>query len=429
MDYQGRLAGLLALFLISEFLSQGRGPWIGLVVALAILVVGMTHSKTRWKAIAALLIGMAVLGGLTAKMNPVVAQRFASLTHVTQDESLSQRFVYYRAALRAVREHPVSGIGFENFRNSYPSYRAADDIWFFDNIIPTMVHNGYLETALNNGIPALLLYLALLATVIIMLGRKISYEADRGRRDFLLGCLAALSAYLIQDMSGWLNMALTPVFWVMLGLAANQAVQTAPSPSVSWTKPLVVAFSGLMVVLSLYLINNSYARLVADSRLFEAQSLDVRSEWRETESFVNQALLKLPEDSHTEMVASQIYANRFLASHEPETYARCHELLESSYRHNPFERMRLINLIALEGAAIELGQISTSSEFAQKALTILTESDRDNPVFHDFKAKFFATQGRFNDALAAIREARRLAPQEERYRLREAEYQKSISTR
>src|SRR3989338_7554508 len=102
-----------------------------------------------------------------------------------------------------------------------------------------------------------------------------------------------------------------------------------------------------MVVLSLYLINNGYARLVADSRLFEAQSLDVRSQWRETETLVKQALLVLPDDSHAEMVASQIYANRFLASHEPEAFARCHELLESSYRHNPFERMRLIHLIAL----------------------------------------------------------------------------------
>lgn len=423
------LAGLLVLFLISEFLSQGRGAWIGLAVAMTILVFGMTLSKARWKVIAALLAGVVVLGGLTAKLDPVVAQRFTSLTHVTQDESLSQRFVYYRAAFRAVREHPVAGIGFENFRNSYPSYRAADDIWFFDNIIPTMVHNGYLETALNNGIPALLLYLALVATVLVRLGSTLPHEEVRGRRDLLLGLLAALSAYLVQDMSGWLNMGLAPAFWIALGLAVNQTAKTAPFPSDSWTKPLAITFTGLMVVLSLYLLNTGYARLTADSRLFEAQSLDVRSQWRETESLVDQALLSLPEDSHTEMVASQIYANRFMASHEPEAYARCHELLESSYRHNPFERMRLINLIALEGTAIELGQISTSSEFAKKALDILTETDRDNPAFHEFKAKFFAAQGRFNEALAAIQEARRLAPQDESYRSREAEYQKRLSAR
>ena len=421
------LASLLALFLVSEFLSQGRGPWAGLVVAAVILVVGMTHSKARWKAIAALLTGMVVLAGLAAKLNPMVAQRFATLAHITQVESINIRFIYYRAALRAIREHPVTGIGFENFRNSYPSYRGDDDTYFFNNITPTMVHNGYLETALNNGIPALLLYLVLVATVLVKLGRELSHNEDRNRRDLLLGLLAALSAYLVQDMSGWLDMALTPIFWVMLGLAANQAGQTTPRPSISWAKPLLVTFSGLMLALSLYLLDNGYARLIADSRLFEAQSLDVKSQWRETESLVNQALLTLPADSRTEMVAGQIYVNRFMASHEPGAYSRGHELLEASYRHNPFDRMRLINIVALERAALELGLISASSDFAQNALAVLSETDRDNPPFHEFKAKFLAAQGRFNEALAAIREARRLAPQEEHYRSSEAEYQRLIS--
>ena len=423
------LGSLLAMFLVSEFLSQGRGPWAGLVVAALILVIGMTQSKTRWKAVAALLAGMVVLGSLAAKLNPAVAQRFATLTHITQDESINQRFMYYRAALRAVREHPVTGIGFENFRNSYPSYRGADDTYFFSNVMPTMVHNGYLETALNNGIPALLLYLALVGTVLIKLIRTLPRDEDRDRRDLLLGLLAALSAYLVQDLSGWLDFALASAFWITLGLAVNQASHATPRLPLSWTKPLIITFSGSMIVLSMYLLNNGYDRLIADARLFEAQSLDVTSQWRETESLVNQALLSLPEDSRTEMVAGQIYANRFVASHEAGAYTRSHELLEASYRHNRFDRMRLINIIALERAALELGLISSSTDFAQEALTILTETDRDNPAFRELEAKFFAAQGRFDEALAAIQEARRLAPQEESYRLSEAEYQKKLSAR
>lgn len=423
------LASLLALFIVSEFLSQGRGPWIGLVVAMVILAVGMTQAKSRWKVVAALLAGVVVLGGLTARLNPMVAQRFATLTQVSQDQSLNQRFVYYRAALRVVREHPVTGIGFENFRNSYPSYRAADDIWFFDNVIPTMVHNGYLETALNNGIPALLLYLALVATVLVRLGRQLAREADRERRDLLLGLLAALSAYLVQDMSGWLDMALASAFWVTLGLAVNQTRQAASGPAQPWAKLITIAFSGLMMVLSLYLLNHGYARIIADANLFKAQSLDVRTQWRETESLVNLGLLALPGDSRTEMIAGQIYGKRFIASHDLSAYAKSHELLESSYRHNPFDRMRLVNIVTLERAALELGQISAPSDFAQKALETLSETDRDNPGFHEFKAMFFAAQGRFNEALAAIREALRLAPRDERYRASEAEYLKLISAR
>jgi len=418
----------LALLLISEFLSQGRGAWIGLVVATIILIVGLARSKGRWKIIAVFLAGIVLLAGLAAKLNPMVAQRFATLSHISQDESINQRFIYYRAALRAVKEHPVAGIGFENFRNAYPQYWGADDIYFFNNVIPTMVHNGYLEAALNNGIPALVLYLALVAVVLVKLGRELSKEASGDRRDLLLCILATLAAYLVQDLTGWLDLALAPAFWIMLGLAMNQAEQPVPGTSTPATKHAITAFSGLMIVLSLYLLTDAYARVITDSRLFRAQSLDVRTQWRDAESLVKEALSSLPADSRTELVAGQIYASRFMATHDRETYARSRELLESSYDHNRFDRMRLVNIAALEVAALELGQIGAASEFARKALTVLAKTDGDNPAFHEFRAKFFVAQGDFYEALKAIREARRLAPQEDRLRLIESEYRQKFDS-
>src|SRR5471030_2942017 len=244
-----------------------------------------------------------------------------------------------------------------------------------------MVHSGYLQTALTNGIPALLLYLALVAGVLIKLVRELSHDEDRDRHDLLLGFLAALSAYLIQDLVGWLDMALTSTFWIMLGLALNLASQNTPRSSAWWTKPVVATFSGLMVLLSLYLLNDRYARVIADTHLFKAQALDVRMQWPDVESLVNKALSSLPGDSRTEMVAGQIYANRFVSLHDPRAYARSRELLESSFDHNRFDRLRLVNIVALESAALELGQISMASDFAQKAISALSETDRNNPDF------------------------------------------------
>ena len=178
----------------------------------------------------------------------------------------------------------------------------------------------------------------------------------------------------------------------------------------------------MMVVLSLYLFSNLYARVIADAHLFHAQALDVRTQWPATDARLNKALSSLSGDSRTESVAGQIYASRFVSTHDPQAYARSRELLESSFNHNRFDRLRLVNIVALESAALELGQIGTASDFAQAAINMLAATDRDNPGFHEFKAKFFAAQGRFGEALAAIREARRLAPQDEGLRSREAEY-------
>jgi hypothetical protein len=418
------IAALLGLFFVSEFLSQGRGPWMGLVAAAVILAVGLTRSKAGWKLVGAMLLGTVILAGVAARLSPTVAQRFTTLTQIGHDESLRQRFMYYRAALRAIREHPVAGIGFENFRNAYPAYRSAEDIYFFDNVIPTMVHDGYLQTALTNGIPALLLYLTLVACVLIKLLRHLSHGEDRDRNDVMLAFLAALSAYLVQDLTGWLDMATASSFWIMLGLALNLAGQNAPAAaSPAWIKPAIIAYCASTAVLSLYLLNDHYARVIADAELFEAQALDIRTQWPETEALVNKAHKRFPGDSRSELVAAQIYAKRFVTLHDPSAYARSRALFESSYDHNRFERLRLVNIVALETAALELGQISKASDFAQEAMASLSGTDRDNPGFHEFKAKFLAAQGRFAEALTAIREAQRLAPQDQRFRSREAEYE------
>ena len=420
------LGGLLALLLVSEFLSQGRGPWMGLAVAAVVLAIGLVRAKAGLKAVAAMLLALVMLAGVAAKLSPLAAERFATLTNLSHDESLRQRFVIYKAALHAVREHPIAGIGFDNFRNSYPSYRAAEDAYFFKGVIPTMVHDGYLQMAVTNGIPALFLYLALVAGVLIKLVRELSRERDRDRHDLLLGFLAALSAYLVQDLVGWLDMAVTSAFWVALGLALSLADQHTPRSSAAWAKPVIAGLAGLMVLLALYLLNDRYARAVADTSLFEAQALDVRMQWRRTEVLVDKALASLPRDSRTEMVAGQIYAMRFASSHDPRAYARSRELLESSYSHNHFDRLRLVNIVSLETLALERGRIGSASDFAQGAIGTLAKTDGDNPDFHELKAQFFAARGRYGEALAAIREARRLVPQEEHFRSLEAEYEAEL---
>ena len=416
------LAALLALLLVSEFVSQGRGPWVGLLVALCILLAGLIGARFRWQAAALLLAAMALLAGLAALVSPAIAQRFASLTRLAGDESINQRFIYYRAAIRAIGEHPIVGIGFENFRNIYPAYRGPDDVYFFRNIIPTMVHNGYIETALNNGMAALLLYVALIGVVLFRLGRQIRLAQDPARRDLLLCLLAAICAYLVQDLSGWLDQALASVFWVTLGLAANQSGAAPATGARPVHHGLALAFVGVMALASVYMLRDGYARVRADASLFKAQALDARTQWREVESLIDDALSNLPSDSRTEGVAARLYANRFLMTHDPALYARSHALFEASYGHNRFDRMRLINMTALEIEAIKSGVIGAGSALAVQALDKLSQTDGDNPDFHEFKASFFAVQDQFDKALAAIGEAVKRDPKNDHYRELEAQY-------
>jgi hypothetical protein len=180
--------------------------------------------------------------------------------------------------------------------------------------------------------------------------------------------MAMICAYLVQDLSGRLDLGLARVFWVTLGLAVNQSRRAAATGRDFAPHALSLTFVGIMALVCVYLLADGYARLRADSHLFEAQSPEVRTQWPEVESRVSNAHAALPSDSRTEMMSAQLYANRFLATREPAAYARSHALFEASYAHNPFDRMRLVNVIALETNALQLDVTSKGSDFAGKAL-------------------------------------------------------------
>jgi putative inorganic carbon (HCO3(-)) transporter len=63
-----------------------------------------------------------------------------------------------------------------------------------------MVHNGYLQTALTNGLPALLLYLLLIALIVIGIYKAYRGAPERDRKVLLLAFLAAIIGYLLQDL-------------------------------------------------------------------------------------------------------------------------------------------------------------------------------------------------------------------------------------
>src|SRR4029077_8737563 len=93
-----------------------------------------------------------------------------------------------------------------------------------DDTIPTMVHNGYLELAVWTGIPGLLLYVTLMAAVAASLLNVIRERAGTGdseQRALACGMLGGLTAFWIQDLSGWQEISSSVFFWALAGLAVG----------------------------------------------------------------------------------------------------------------------------------------------------------------------------------------------------------------
>lgn len=137
----------LALSLAAIFVSFNRAAWLGLLAAAAVLALFAGRSSSRVRA--------AVLAGVVAAiaagvLNPVVRARFQS--GFDMNTNRDRVFIWGRAA-EIVRDHPLLGVGFGNYRRALGPYYDRVDPSF---PMRTWAHNTPLSVLAEMGPPGLL---------------------------------------------------------------------------------------------------------------------------------------------------------------------------------------------------------------------------------------------------------------------------------
>lgn len=136
-----------------------------------------------------------------------------------QDSFGSERWSIWRQTLVIAREHLLFGTGPDTFYQVMNDHIAANAIPImqrFDN-----PHNLYLSVLMQNGLPALLLMLGGMGWIV--------FTAARRPDTFMLA--GAVAGYLVQGCFVFSNIIVTPMFWVVLGMAVT--AQERPAPSIN----------------------------------------------------------------------------------------------------------------------------------------------------------------------------------------------------
>jgi probable O-glycosylation ligase (exosortase A-associated) len=186
-----------------------RGGFIALL-SLAVLLVWRARRQTRL----AILAGVVVVAGLTAVLAPEgYGDRLATVFNTESDStgSAQDRWRDMVAATRYVASHPLVGAGLAM------DYLALNEMrgqaW-------VMVHNAYLSHAVDLGLPGLALYVALLVSAIVGVGRVA--RASRERADG--GALASLAGSVLVSLitfaiaASFYPIAYHPFFYYLAGL-------------------------------------------------------------------------------------------------------------------------------------------------------------------------------------------------------------------
>jgi O-antigen ligase len=109
------VAGALGL-LLPLALSFSRGAWIATAVACTVqlALAGLRRALRVGAAVAA--AGVVLVGGFGVG-TALLQERIASITHVTDapDQSVTDRYAMWAAAIGMWREHPLTGVGLKGF--------------------------------------------------------------------------------------------------------------------------------------------------------------------------------------------------------------------------------------------------------------------------------------------------------------------------
>lgn len=210
----GRIAaGLLSGLLFAALLiCQTRGAWVGF----AAFGGWMIWTQRRQRKLLLLLIGIwfVVAAGLLPAKDGQVWRRLLSLereaTYAMEaaPRAGTGRFGFWSYALRHIPDHALLGSGFD----TYMQVQQPGDT------VPVLnkAHSLYLEYALTTGIPALLLYLAIL---------WLCFAPPRAGPGSMMGWAfrGSLLAYLVQGIFIHDVIHTWPLVWLLAGLSVVQA--------------------------------------------------------------------------------------------------------------------------------------------------------------------------------------------------------------
>ena len=230
-------AGLRAMLL--------AGLVVGLLLALAAKIESqrqfseavILRARRVLSLLATVTLLAAVAGGLAIAGNPITRVEHAWNTFKggygadnSQGSRLvsglgSNRYDFYRVALDEFIEHPLVGIGADNFFQQYLRHRRSDET-------PRYPHSVELRTLSETGLLGALLGLAGLTAALLAGARSLRSE-DRLTRAVAGGALAGFSYWLIHGSVDW--------FWEFAGLGAPAfallgiACGLAPAPARGWS--------------------------------------------------------------------------------------------------------------------------------------------------------------------------------------------------
>ncbi|MEM9381847.1 MAG: putative O-glycosylation ligase, exosortase A system-associated [Planctomycetota bacterium] len=166
--YQRWLKLFVPFTYMAIFATRSRGGFLAAGLATFILVW-----RSRNRVAGLMLMGLAGVIGL-ALLPPEMFERLKTLKDVQADGSAMGRLAAWKVAGEMIEDHPLFGVGFNQFQRRYLDYGVAVGTTSGTRV----AHNGYLQIWSEAGTPVFLAYFTLLVLSVLAV-QRIRREARR----------------------------------------------------------------------------------------------------------------------------------------------------------------------------------------------------------------------------------------------------------
>lgn len=389
------------LFIITLLVTGSRGPLlvlIGAVVVSGLIWLAMyfrSGNRVSMRVLSLLVLGCLLLVGSAVYLK--------TSGRLTLGPAFQVRFVFFDVALEMIKDTPMFGYGFESFRAAYPIYRPPVSQVILDAykdtvVTPTMVHNDYLQLAVDNGLPAAVFYLIFVGVLVWILGRAIRLDAEL--RMYHIAILVMLLAYLMQGMSGWPEAASLIMFWLLLGVGTSFALgrlnigKTPGKGSVTMSSG--IAGSALLFTLACTVIYG--LKVVQDFQLRSAESY---AQSRRPD-IVDDKLAWLggstSRDVHYQDRIGLVYMDRLQRSRSIQDYHKARKFFLKSRELNSYDPYVRFHIIQADSIAMRTRLIAQPSKEALEEMKGIIRMDPNNRTVYQVRAEFFLAMGKIKAA-------------------------------
>jgi len=212
LRYSFRLlaAGSAALGAAALVLTQSRGGWLAVLLSIAILGLKVVRHRGRWIAAA---VVIPLLTSVVLFSSNIIT------TRLTGDDqgSAQSRFPLMKTALAVIQDHPLLGVGPNNYTLAMRRYGAVYGKW--GDWVYT-VHNKFLLVWAETGLGGLIAFIWFMAST-IRLGWKGWKAADPLLSPLAFGFTAALIGHVVHmQLDLFSGRPQVQMLWVVAALVA-----------------------------------------------------------------------------------------------------------------------------------------------------------------------------------------------------------------